>query len=147
MMADMEGNMPRERFGILDYAREYLPADAEGRIRDQSMRARVIAHLMEKRAIDLTQQRAYEEGKAGLLDPRVTSIFKYAGTENQKAKSKLIVDMMGFNGVGWDENIFTENEHHRTYEWMSSLAITIAGGSSEVQLNLISGKALGLPND
>ena len=145
MMADLESTMPKVKYSIVEYAKKYLEQDKDGKLRDATMRDRITTNLINKRAIDLTQARAYEEGRARVFDIRVASIFKYIGTENQKDKAKLLVDIMGFNGVGWDDDNFTEDEHNRTYDWMSSQAFTIAGGSSEVQLNIIATKSLGLP--
>ena len=48
-------------------------------------------------------------------------------------------------GAGWDKENFSADEQTKTHEWMSNKALTIAGGSSEVQLNVISKRALGLP--
>ena len=76
---------------------------------------------------------------------RVATIFKYIGTEEKTNKDTLITDILGMAGAGWDTDNFSEDEQTKTHEWMSNKALTIAGGSSEVQLNVISKRALGLP--
>ncbi len=145
MMSEMERNMPKGKFTPVDYARHYLPADDSGKVEDATLRGRLVDHLMRQKSIELAQQRAFEEGMAGVFDMRVASIFKYAGTEQKKIKDELIIDMMGSTGAGWDDDQFNEDERARTTEWMSGKALSIAGGSSEVQLNLIAKKALSLP--
>lgn len=146
MMAEMERNMPRSKMTLVEYAHQYMPKNADGSLRDGNMRNRLVDHMMQSKAAELSQKRAYEEGMAGVFDMRVASIFKYAGTEAKKIKDELILDMMGTTGVGWDLEQFSADEHAKTYEWMSGKALTIAGGSSEVQLNLIAKRSLGLPD-
>ncbi len=145
MMSELERNMPKGKYSVVEYAQHYLALDENGKVKDSSMRNRITEFLMENKTVGLAQKRAFEEGMAGVLDMRVTSIFKYVGTENKKVKDELIIDMMGVAGAGWDNEQFSDDEYYRAYEWMSGKALTIAGGSSEVQLNLVSKRSLGLP--
>tara|TARA_B100000767_G_scaffold238134_1_gene232712 strand:+ start:2201 stop:3394 length:1194 start_codon:yes stop_codon:yes gene_type:complete len=145
MMADIEKNMPKPKYSVDDYAKNYLASDDNGRLDDGLIRDRLAEHMMRDSAIKLTQKRAFEEGMAGDFDMRVATIFKYIGTEEKTQKDTLITDMMGMAGAGWDNENFSVDEQTKTHEWMSNKALTIAGGSSEVQLNVISKRALGLP--
>ncbi len=145
MMSAIERNMPKPKYSTIDYAKNYVPINGDGSLKDRVIRDRLANHLMRDQAIKLSQQRAFEEGMAGYFDMRVSTIFKYIGTEEKTAKDTLVMDMMGMTGGGWDENRFTPDEHTKTYEWMSNKALTIAGGSSEVQLNVVSKRALELP--
>ncbi len=145
MMSQIERNMPKPKFSTIDYAKNYLPLNDDGTIKDALMRNRLANHLMRDQSIKLSQQRAFEEGMAGTFDMRVSTIFKYISTEEKTAKDSMVADMMGMTGAGWDTDRFTFDEYTKTYEWMSNKALTIAGGSSEVQLNLVSKRGLGLP--
>ncbi len=145
-MADLESSMPLPRYTVVEYAKHFAQTDAAGNISDAQLRSRLVDHLMRKRLIDLSERRAFEEGMAGTLDMRMTTMFKYAGTEEQKNKGELVVDLLGMAGMEWDPETSDEDMHRVTSEWMMSKSYTIAGGSSEVQLNLIAKKSLGLPD-
>jgi len=56
--------------------------------------------------------------------------------------------MMGPRGLGQgdDTENFTENEREITRNWLFHKALTIAGGCSEVQLDIISKRILELPS-
>ncbi len=144
MMSSMDDTMPAPPKSLVEYAIEYVGLNENGRLRDQRLRARMVSQMMNKRALDLTQSRAFEEGMAGVLDMRMTSIFKYAGTENIKDNTALLVDVLGHSGFRWDAEEHYE-ETQRTAAWMNALSFTIAGGSSEVQLNVIAKRSLELP--
>ena len=51
-------------------------------------------------------------------------------------------------GGGDDDNgdDFTEAELETTKNWLSSRAVTIYGGTNEVQMNIIAKRVLGLPD-
>ena len=73
--------------------------------------------------------------------------MKYAGTEEQKRKEELMVALMGMRALGWEGDYFTQDELLINKEWLMSKAMTIAGGTSEVQLNIIAKRALELPQN
>ena len=53
--------------------------------------------------------------------------------------------ILGSRGLGWEGEGFTPEELDTLRLWAMSKAMTIAGGSSEIQLNVIAKKVLGLP--
>jgi alkylation response protein AidB-like acyl-CoA dehydrogenase len=52
---------------------------------------------------------------------------------------------MGTQGAGWQGEGFDEQELEITKNWLTSRAVTIYGGTNEVQMNIISKRVLGLP--
>jgi len=52
---------------------------------------------------------------------------------------------MGTQGLGWEGDSFTPEELDTLRLWAMSKAMTIAGGSSEIQLNVIAKSILELP--
>ena len=52
---------------------------------------------------------------------------------------------MGNQGLGWEGEQFSQTELNSVREWLSGKAISIYGGSFEVQNNIISKNILGLP--
>ncbi len=56
------------------------------------------------------------------------------------------MSFMGTQGLGWEGKGFDEREIDRTRNWLSTKARSIAGGSNEVQMNIIAKRVLGLPD-
>ena len=87
-----------------------------------------------------------EEAKAGRASGDLSSVFKYYGTEQNKRKYEVLLETMGTQAVGWDGAGFTDRELGTTRQWLRSKANSIEGGTSEVQLNVIAKRVLGLPD-
>ena len=73
-------------------------------------------------------------------------MFKYYGSELGKARLELQLQVMGTQSLGWDGQDFTREERTLTRSWLRSKANSIAGGASEVQLNIVAKRVLGLPD-
>ncbi|MFY8089091.1 MAG: acyl-CoA dehydrogenase family protein, partial [Rubrivivax sp.] len=73
------------------------------------------------------------------------SIMKLVQTEQEVAKYELLMQALGTQGLGWEGPGYSASDHDITRAWLLSKTYTIAGGSSEVQLNLIARRVLGLP--
>ena len=101
---------------------------------------------MNDRAFQLTLGRSIEEAKAGRADGNLNSMFKYYGTEQNKRKYEVLLETMGTHAIGWDGAGFSERELNTTRQWLRSKANSIEGGTSEVQLNVIAKRVLGLPD-
>ena len=74
-------------------------------------------------------------------------MFKYYGTEQNKRRYELLLSMMGTQAVGWGrDDSFAAYELETTRGWLRSKANSIEGGTSEVQLNIVAKRVLGLPD-
>ena len=100
---------------------------------------------MDARAFQLTQRRAAEE-REGATPTFVTSMFKYYNSELLTRHMETLTRMRGTRGLGWDGAGFTDDELANTRAWLRVKGNTIAAGSSEVQLNIIAKRVLGLPD-
>ena len=147
MIAGIGGNSALGATGrkMEDIAKEYL-GDVGGRIADAGIRAKIARHKMDDRAFQLTLGRSIEEAKSGRSDGNLNSMFKYYGTEQNKRKYELLLETMGTQAVGWDGAAFSDRELNTTRQWLRSKANSIEGGTSEVQLNVIAKRVLGLPD-
>ena len=124
-------------------ARRYLDW-RDGRVADAALRARLARHLMNRQACDLTVSRVAEEGEAGHGSAAALTL-KYAGTREEQRRQSLVVDMMGHRGLRWEAGPEAAREVFNLRDWLYSRAWTIAGGSSEIQLNIMARQALDLP--
>jgi alkylation response protein AidB-like acyl-CoA dehydrogenase len=57
-----------------------------------------------------------------------------------------MLEIMGVQGLGWGGEAFTPQETEAVQSWLFGRAMSIYGGSSEVQNNIISKRILGLPD-
>lgn len=128
----------------LALARPYL-AQLAGTPRAAVMRDRLAAQLMNAAAFAQTHRRVKEEALAGRDVSGPASIMKLVQTEQEVAKYELLMVLMGEGGLGWDGPGYTPEEHDAARAWLLSKTYTIAGGSSEIQLNIIAKRVLGLP--
>lgn len=128
-----------------DVAKAYV-GEEQGRIADPVLRTSITDHRINDRAFQLTMARGAEEAGAGTSDGNLASMLKYFGTEQNKRKYDLMLESMGSLGLGWEGKSFTDRELNTTRQWLRSKANSIEGGTSEVQLNVIAKRVLGLPD-
>ncbi len=128
-----------------DIAKDYAGENA-GRIADPALRTALTTQKMNDQAFQYTMIRSTEEAKIGKADGNLASIFKYYGTEQNKRKYELLLETMGTRSLGWEGVGFADRELNTTRQWLRSKANSIEGGTSEVQLNVIAKRVLGLPD-
>jgi alkylation response protein AidB-like acyl-CoA dehydrogenase len=119
---------------------------AYGALDDPLLRDRVAQVEVDLLAYRLTMKRARESTGAGGSPGPETSMLKLYGTEVSKRRYELMISLMGFRGLGWSGDGFDPAEIDRTRQWLRSRASSIEGGTSEVQLNIIAKRVLGLPD-
>ena len=131
---------------VEDYATKYVGLDETGRLADADLRRRLIDHKMENKAFQLTVRRAAEEARSNQGPSAASSIMKYAGAKIAQERTELIVETMGGQGLGWDGDGFEKDELASVRAWLRAKANSIEGGSSEINLNVVSKRVLGLPD-
>ena len=139
------GTSKKKISGLAEMAKRYVGVDGKNRLGNPFLRGKVARHDINSRAFSLTLQRMGEEMKSG--GPSATaSMGKYYGTEQNKLRDEIMLEAMGFNGLGWEGEPFSPEELAVTREWLRSKANSIEGGTSEINLNVISKRVLGLPD-
>lgn len=123
---------------------KYSPIES-GRLADSATRARLLEFQMKKAAQSLTQKRTIEETRARA--PGFTSsAVKLSNALIEQERDEMIVQVMGSLGIGWSGEPFSDQEIDATRTWLKQKSLTIAGGTKEVQLNIIAKRVLGLPD-
>ncbi|MBD3648718.1 MAG: acyl-CoA dehydrogenase family protein [Pseudomonadales bacterium] len=130
---------------ISDIALDYIGEDG-GKLADLSLREEITRQLMNDRAFGLTVRRNLEESKSTKAPSFASSMFKYYGTEQNKSRMELMLKSMGTQMLGWEGDGFKESELTNCRAWLRSKGNSIEGGTSEVQLNIIAKRVLGLPD-
>jgi alkylation response protein AidB-like acyl-CoA dehydrogenase len=92
----------------------------------------------------LTIEREASLQKSGHSPGAASSMFKLYGTELNKRKYELMMEAAGFDGLVW-EGAGEEQDQQATRAWLRSKGNSIEGGTSEIQLNVIAKRVLGLP--
>jgi len=125
-------------------AKQHVGVDAEGRIADAELRGKIVRHEMDLRAFALTLRRAQADAKSNQGPSAATSIMKNVGARIMQERSELIIEIRGMAGLGWEGEGFTEEELKDTRHWLFGKAVSIYGGSSEIQNNVIAKRILGM---
>lgn len=128
---------------VHEIAKENLPSK-DGILSDGFLRSEIAEHEMNDTLFDLTIQRITDEAKTGVNAGALSSFFKYYGTEQNVARMELLAAINGTKGLLWesdDQDAVTE-----VRKFCRSKGNTIEGGTSEVQLGIISKRILNLPS-
>ncbi|HSV02769.1 MAG TPA: acyl-CoA dehydrogenase family protein [Phenylobacterium sp.] len=130
---------------LAQIARRYLP-DESGRLADGDLRRRITENKMDFQALRQTIARSAAESRAGNGPSAATSIIKYAAAELAKQRSELMIEAMGGHGLGWEGEGFSAPEIAAVRGWLRTKANSIEGGTSEINLNVVAKRVLGLPD-
>jgi alkylation response protein AidB-like acyl-CoA dehydrogenase len=133
------------RSSLAAIAREYVGV-SDGKLAQPQLREEVVQHAMNDRCFGLTVRRNQEESRSTKAPSFVSSMFKLYGTEQNKSRSELLLKAMGVQMLGWRGEGFEDKELEATRAWLRTKANSIEGGTSEVQLNIIAKRVLGLPD-
>ena len=117
-----------------------------GRIADPSIRAKLVRHEMNTHAQRITQARAIAE-----LNSRApgftSSAVKLTNALNIQEGDELLMEAMGNKAHHWRADGDASGEEvDAVKHWLYRKSLTIAGGTREVQLNIIAKRVLGLPD-
>jgi alkylation response protein AidB-like acyl-CoA dehydrogenase len=129
-----------------EIARRYLETSVDGRLADPDCRTRLTGHLLDARAHGLTLSRAMAEAKGNAGPSNTASVLKNSATNVAQTRAELLLEMMGAQGLGWDGAEFAPEEKEAVRAWLFGKAMSIYGGSAEIQNNIISKRILGLPD-
>ena len=81
--------------------------------------------------------------RQGQADPAFSSVLKYYGSELNKRRFELAMQAAGSDALEWESERSDDGALARG--WLRTKANSIEGGTSEVQLNIVSKRILALP--
>jgi alkylation response protein AidB-like acyl-CoA dehydrogenase len=123
---------------------EAMGGDASGRLSNSVLRQNIAQYQLDTMVFGATMARVGDEAKAGKGLGAASSIFKYYGTELNKRRNELNLSVLGEQALGWEGEAYRGGDVAR--DWLRSKGNSIEGGTSEVQLNIIAKRVLGLPD-
>ncbi len=141
-LSPLRGAKGPENLG--SFAAEEIGLDDAGRLDDPALRQKIAQAEIDDWAYTLTVERMNDEANAGNGLGAKSSMLKYAASELTKKGSELRMDIggteaatIGPDGIEYDSLANT---------WLYNRAYSILGGTTEVQLNIISKRVLELPS-
>ncbi len=136
------GSAPKKSVGQM--AVETMGTDASGRLANGVLRQTIAQYQLDTLAFAATMTRVGDEARAGQGLGAASSIFKYYGTELNKRRNELNLAVLGEQALGWEGEAYRDGQVSR--DWLRSKGNSIEGGTSEIQLNIIAKRVLGLPD-
>ena len=130
--------------GPEEYAKIHVGTDKDGKVLDGDLRGRIADHMMYAKAFNLTVKRSGEQAKAGQEVGHTASIIKYAAAKMNQDKFELMIEALGTEGLGWEGEGFDRGAKMVTRGWLRSKGNSIEGGTSEINLNVVAKRVLGL---
>lgn len=110
---------------------------------DAMLRADIAAFDVDALAFAAMSERFAAMWKAGEAHPASPSMMKYAGTELNKRRNALAMAAGGSEALEWETGRSHQGGTARA--WLRSKGNSIEGGTSEIQLNIVTKHILRLP--
>ena len=107
------------------------------------LQAKIAEFEIDDWAFGQTMARLLQEAKAGASLGARSSMLKYYGTELNKRRYELLMDAGGTDALEWESG--RSNDGALARDWLRTKGNSIEGGTSEIQLNIISKHILQLP--
>jgi alkylation response protein AidB-like acyl-CoA dehydrogenase len=124
-------------------AKKYGGSEGE-KLADGDLRARITAHKMHERAFGLTVNRVRAMSESGENIGHLASLFKVIAANLNQEKTELTIEALGNRGLGWEGEGFTPGEILAARGWLRAKGNSIEGGTTEVNLNVVAKRVLGL---
>ena len=115
-----------------------------GVLQNTMLRTDMARFEIDERCLELTIERARDEVKAGASLGAASSMFKYYGTELNKRRFELLMAIHGSDALVWEGDESRDGYLPKT--WLRTKGNSIEGGTSEIQLNIVAKRILGLPD-
>jgi alkylation response protein AidB-like acyl-CoA dehydrogenase len=125
------------------FAADAVGLDELGRLRETSLRAQIARFEIDETAFRLLMQATGDRARHGEGNPAMSSALKYYGAELNKRRWELMVSAAGADGLEWEGERSHDGSVART--WLRTKGNSIEGGTSEIQLNVVAKRILGLP--
>ena len=114
-----------------------------GVIGDPALRQRLVRLRILETCLSLLSMHTRAELKAGRTPGPGGSVGKLAVSETVDLYRDLSMEIVGASGIAWEDDAGAVWQRHA----VASLQNGIAGGTSEIQRNIIGDRVLGLPRD
>jgi len=126
---------------VLDLVREH------GGVTDPLLRQRLAALYVESEVLRLIRLRTVSAKVRGMEPGPEASVRKALSDEHGQHVMSMAVELAGTYGLLADRGPFASDDATWPAGYLFSRALTVGGGTSEVQRNILGERVLGLPRD
>lgn len=145
LMSSFESMAEKPKVNVVELATQHIKRQGDGAISNLDIRVCLARHLMRDRAVKQLGARIEQQGRARCGDPRLPLLMKYLSTREIQQKNEIKLKILGYRGLSLSAPDDPESCDSIVKQWAFDKALTIAGGTSEIQLNIIAKRGLGLP--
>jgi alkylation response protein AidB-like acyl-CoA dehydrogenase len=133
---------------MIRWARDNVASGFSMLDRNPLVRMELADRLVEAHVAKMLSYRVVHMQNGGMIPNHEASMAKLFSSELGQRISRTGIKMIGLYGVSWDrQSELSPNRGQYSIGYVSSVAGTIAGGTSEIQRNVIAQRGLGLPRD
>jgi alkylation response protein AidB-like acyl-CoA dehydrogenase len=116
--------------------------------RNPLMRYELVDRYIEGQVAKMLSYRVVDMQNRGMIPNHEASMAKLFATELRQRVWRTAYRMAGLYGLTWDrESPYAANRAEYTRSYVESVSATIAGGTSEIQRNIIAQRGMGMPRD
>ncbi|HXH23190.1 MAG TPA: acyl-CoA dehydrogenase family protein [Dehalococcoidia bacterium] len=116
--------------------------------RNPLVRLELADRLIEAHVAKMLSYRVVHMQNVGMIPNHEASMAKLFSSELGQRIARTGMKMIGLFGLAWDpQSRYAPNRAQYSRSYVSSVSSTIAGGTSEIQRNIIAQRGLGLPRD
>jgi len=145
LMASFESMAEKPKENIVDLFKQHIGNQDIHGISNTDVHDRLATHLMRDAAVKHLGERIARQREARCADPGLPLLMKYLSTREVQQKNEIVLDILGARGLSLSSPDDPELYDSMVRQWAFDKALTIAGGTSEIQLNIIAKRALELP--
>jgi alkylation response protein AidB-like acyl-CoA dehydrogenase len=131
---------------LINYARANKGKDTATLDRNPLVRYELIDRYIEAHVAKMLSYRIVDMQNRGMIPNHEASMAKLFSTELSQRIARTSMKMIGLYGLAWErgsEYAPANADYSRSY--VASVGQTIAGGTSEIQRNIIAQRGLGMP--
>ncbi|MBI3783499.1 MAG: acyl-CoA dehydrogenase family protein [Deltaproteobacteria bacterium] len=116
-----------------------------GHASDPLWRQRLADLAIKARVTKSFQLRSMSDSIHGRINPHMSAAMKLFTTELTQRFSETGIDLLGAYATLWEGSAHVPDDGRCAYQYLYDRSMTIAGGTSEVQRNIVAQRVLGLP--
>jgi alkylation response protein AidB-like acyl-CoA dehydrogenase len=133
---------------MVDWARENVQNGQSMLKSNPLVRLELTDRMVEASVAKMLSYRVVHMQNVGMVPNHEASMAKMFSTELSQRISRTGMKMVGLYGLAWNtQSANSPNRAQYSRGYVSSVSSTIAGGTSEIQRNIIAQRGLGLPRD